>query len=104
MKLGKEDKYQFLVMQAKLSDLELVYAKSRDAWKKTFPMKPFTGFYQNELTREAYQTTNNIAKIFFWFAIVSILLIVTGLFELVSLTIQKKDRKRKSMNFIHLGK
>ena len=56
-------------------------------------MKPFTGFYQNELTKEAYQTTNNIAKIFFWFAIVSILLTATGLFALVSLTIQKKMKE-----------
>jgi putative ABC transport system permease protein len=93
MKLGKENRYQFLVMQAKLSDLELVYAKTRDAWKKIFPMKPFTGFYQNELPKEAYQTTNNIAKIFFWFAIISILLTATGLFALVSLTIQKKMKE-----------
>jgi ABC-type antimicrobial peptide transport system permease subunit len=93
MKLGKESRYQFLVMQAKLSDLELVYAKTRDAWKKIFPMKPFTGFYQNELPKEAYQTTNNIAKIFFWFAIISILLTATGLFALVSLTIQKKMKE-----------
>jgi ABC-type antimicrobial peptide transport system permease subunit len=93
MKLGKENRYQFLVLQARLSDLELVYAKTRDAWKKIFPMKPFTGFYQNELPKEAYQTTNNIAKIFFWFAIISILLTATGLFALISLTIQKKMKE-----------
>ena len=56
-------------------------------------MKPFTGFYQNELPKEAYQTTNNIAKIFFWFAIISILLTTTGLFALVSLTVLKKMRE-----------
>ena len=93
MKLGKENRYQFLVMQAKVSDLELVYAKTRDAWKKIFPMKPFTGFYQNEITTEAYQTTSSIAKIFFWFAIISILLTATGLFGLVSLTIVKKMKE-----------
>jgi len=93
MKLGKENRYQFLIIQSKISDLELVYAKTRDAWKKTFPMKPFTGFYQNEVTKEAYQTTNSIAKIFFWFAIISILLTATGLFGLVSLTIIKKMKE-----------
>jgi ABC-type antimicrobial peptide transport system permease subunit len=93
MKLGKENRYQFLVMQAKVSDLETVYAKARDAWKKIFPMKPFTGFYQNEITNEAFQVTNNIAKIFFWFAIISILLTATGLFALVSLTIVKKMKE-----------
>src|SRR5678810_1163737 len=70
-----------------------VYTKARDAWKKIFPMKPFNGFYQNEITKEAYQTTNNIAKIFFWFAIISILLTATGLFALVSLTVMKKMKE-----------
>jgi putative ABC transport system permease protein len=93
MKLGKENRYQFLILQAKISDLELVYAKTRDAWKKIFPMKPFTGFYQNEITTEAYQTTSSIAKIFFWFAIISILLTATGLFGLISLTIVKKMKE-----------
>lgn len=56
-------------------------------------MKPFTGFYQNEIKQEAYQVTNSIAKIFFWFAIISILLTATGLFALVSLTVLKKMRE-----------
>jgi len=93
MKLGKENRYQFLVMQSKIQDIELVYAKARDAWKKVLPMKPFTGFYQNEIKKEAYQTTSNIAKIFFWFAIISILLTATGLFALVSLTVMKKMKE-----------
>ena len=93
MKLGKENRYQFLVVQAKLADLETVYAKTKDAWKKVFPMKPFTGFYQNEIMSEAFTVTNNIAKIFFWFAIISILLTATGLFALVSLTVVKKMKE-----------
>jgi ABC-type antimicrobial peptide transport system permease subunit len=93
MKLGKENRYQFLVMQAKIQDIELVYAKAKDAWKKILPMKPFTGFYQNEIKKEAYETTNNIAKIFFWFAIISIMLTATGLFSLVSLTVMKRMKE-----------
>jgi len=93
MKLARENRYQFLVLQTKISDMELVYTKTRDAWGKIFPMKPFTGFYQNELTKEAYQVTNNIAKIFSWFAIISILLTATGLFGLVSLTVVKKMKE-----------
>ncbi len=93
LKLAKENRYQFLVLQAKISDLELVYSKTRDAWKKIFPMKPFTGFYQNEIKAEAYKTTKNIAKIFSWFAIISILLTATGLFALVSLTVLKKMKE-----------
>jgi len=93
VKLGKENRYQFLIMQAKIQDVELVYSKTRDAWKKILPMKPFTGFYQNEIKKEAYETTNNIAKIFFWFAIISVMLTATGLFSLVSLTVMKRMKE-----------
>ena len=93
VKLGKENRYQFLVMQAKIQDVELVYAKAKEAWKKVLPMKPFTGFYQNEVRQEAYDTTKNIAKIFFWFAIISVLLTATGLFSLVSLTVMKRMKE-----------
>jgi len=93
MKLGKESRYQFLVMQAKPKDVELVYTKAKNAWKKILPMKPFTGFYQSDITKEAYQTTNNITKIFFWFAIISVLLTATGLFSLVSLTVVKRMKE-----------
>jgi len=93
VKLGKENRYVFLVMQSKLQDVELVYTKVRDAWKKILPMKPFTGFYQNEIKKEAYETTNNIAKIFFWFAIISVILTASGLFSLVSLTVMKRMKE-----------
>jgi putative ABC transport system permease protein len=92
-KLGKENRYQYLVIQTKISDLELVHAKTKEAWKKIFPMKPFTGFYQNEIKAEAYKVTKNIAQIFSWFAIISILLTATGLFALVSLTVLKKMKE-----------
>lgn len=93
LRLAKENRYQFLVIQSNISDLELVFSKTKDAWKKVFPMKPFTGFYQNELKAEAYQVTKSIAKIFSWFAIISILLTATGLFALVSLTVLKKMKE-----------
>jgi putative ABC transport system permease protein len=93
IKLTRENRFQFLVVQAKTSDLETVFTKTRDAWKKIFPNKPYSGFYQNEIKAEAYNVTNNIAKIFSWFAIISILLTATGLFALVSLTVLKKMKE-----------
>ena len=93
MKLIKENRFQYLVIQAKNSDLTNVYARTNDAWKKIFPMKPFTGFYQNQITTEAYEVSKGIARIFSWFAIISILLTATGLFALVSLTVLKKMKE-----------
>ena len=93
LKLVNEDKFQYLVIQAKSADLTTVYAKTKTIWEKFFPLKPFNGFYQNEITAESYRVTSSIAKIFSWLAIVSILLTATGLFALVSLTVLKKMRE-----------
>jgi ABC-type antimicrobial peptide transport system permease subunit len=93
MKLVKENRFQFLIIQATTANLINVYAKTKDAWKKIFPMKPYTGFYQNQIKAEAYKTSKSIARIFSWFAIISILLTATGLFALVSLTVLKKMKE-----------
>ncbi|MGZ4094695.1 MAG: ABC transporter permease [Bacteroidia bacterium] len=93
MKLCKERRFQFLVVQARPQDLTSVYAGVKAAWKRLYPLKPFNGFYQNQVKATAYQTTNNIASIFFWFAILSVLLTATGLFALVSLTALKKMKE-----------
>lgn len=92
-KLGRENRYQFLVIQARPQDLTSAYAKAMDTWKRLFPLKPFNGFYQNEVKADTYRTTTSIATIFKWFAIVSILLTATGLFALVSLTALKKMKE-----------
>ncbi|MBC7828464.1 MAG: ABC transporter permease, partial [Chitinophagaceae bacterium] len=93
LKLVSEDRFQYLVVQAKPADLTGVFLKSKAIWEKLFPLKPFNGFYQNEITAESYRVTSSIAKIFSWFAIVSILLTATGLFALVSLTMLKKMKE-----------
>ena len=93
MKLSRETRFQFLIMEAKPKQLTAVYGKVQDAWKRLFPMKPFNGFYQNQVTAEAFQTSKSIAIIFKWFAIVCILLTATGLFALVSLTTLKKMKE-----------
>ena len=93
MKLSRETKFQFLIMQAKPEQLTAVYGKVQDAWKRLYPMKPFNGFYQNQITAEAFETSKSIALIFKWFAIVCILLTATGLFALVSLTALKKMKE-----------
>ncbi|HYK44778.1 MAG TPA: ABC transporter permease [Parafilimonas sp.] len=93
MKLSKEDRCQYLIVQARPENLTTVYNKTKAAWAKLFPLMPFNGFYQNEVTAEGYRTSKSIAQIFFWFGIVSVLLTATGLFALVSLTVLKKMRE-----------
>lgn len=93
MKLGRESRFQFLIVQARPQDLTKVFSEVKDVWKRLYPSKPFDGFYQNQVKAEAFRTTNSIASIFFGFAIVSILLTATGLFALVSLTALKKMKE-----------
>jgi len=93
MKLCRESRFHFLIVQAEPKNLTKVYAQVKDVWKRLYPAKPFNGFYQNQVKAEAYQATDSIATIFFWFSIVSILLTATGLFALVSLTVLKKMRE-----------
>jgi ABC-type lipoprotein release transport system permease subunit len=93
MKLAKENRYRYLIVSARPENLTGVYQKVREVWKKLFPLKPYNGFYQNEIKMEALQANKSIATIFFWFAMVSILLTATGLFALVSLTALKKMKE-----------
>lgn len=93
MKLVKENKLRFLVVAANAGELTGVFGKVRDVWKSLFPLKPFNGFYQNQLKAKAYQVSRSIATIFEWFGIVSILLTATGLFALVSLTTLNKMKE-----------
>ena len=93
MKLAKENRFQYLIIQAETSDLANVFGKTKDAWKKVFPLKPYTGFYQNQLTTKTLQVSAGIARIFSWFAVISILLTATGFFALVSLTVLKKMKE-----------
>lgn len=91
--MGKPENYAQLVIRTKPGETTNVHNKAKDIWKKLFPLKPFNGYYQNETAAQSLQTTSSIAKIFFWFAIISILMSATGMFALVSLTVLKKTRE-----------
>jgi putative ABC transport system permease protein len=93
MRLGRENRFHYLLISARPKDLAAVHEKVRAVWKATYPLKPFNAFYQNQVKEQAYEITASTATIFLWFGIVSILLTATGLFALVSLTTLKKMRE-----------
>lgn len=86
-------KYAQLIVRAKQGELINVYNQSKKIWAGLFPLKPFRGYYQSEATADSIRTNSSIATIFFWFAIISVLLAATGLFALISLTVLKKTRE-----------
>lgn len=90
---GSPDLYRYLIVQANPNSLRSVYDQLKAKWTTIYPLKPFDAFYQDELETEAQKVNESIATIFFWFAIISILLTATGMFALISLTILKKSRE-----------
>jgi ABC-type antimicrobial peptide transport system permease subunit len=93
MRLVDENGYQILVAQAKSKDLKSLYQATETAWKRLFPAEPFSGFYQDEMTANAFQVSSSIATIFSWLAVVAVLLSTAGLFALISLTLLKRMRE-----------
>ena len=90
--VGPED-YFNIVVRVKPGELTTTFEQMKTEWNELFPMREFGGFYHNEIGAEALNVTSNIAKIFSWLAIVTILLTVTGLFALISQTILKKMKE-----------
>jgi ABC-type antimicrobial peptide transport system permease subunit len=93
MTFVRPERYFNLVVRTEPQHLKTVFDDMRTAWNTNFPLKPFNGFYQDEVIAESVEVTVNIAKIMLWFAIISIFLTATGLFALVSLTLLKKMKE-----------
>lgn len=91
--LTSASQYRQLICRAKPGALNKVYDEARAVWAKLFPLKPFSGYYQSESLADSLRTNNSIAVIFFWFAVISVLLSATGLFALISLTVLKKTKE-----------
>lgn len=93
MRLTRPDRYVRVIIRAKPGELTSTYDQAKAEWAKLFPLKPFRGYYQDEVAAEALQVTSSIAVIFSWFAIIAVMLTATGLFALVSLTVLKKMKE-----------
>jgi putative ABC transport system permease protein len=93
MVLADPSKYSKIMIRAKPGSLNNVFAETKAAWAKLYPMKPFRGYYQDELAAEAANVNTSVATIFFWFAIISVLMAATSMFALVSLNVLKKSKE-----------
>jgi putative ABC transport system permease protein len=87
------EKYSQIIIRAKPGALSTVYDQTKAAWAKLYPMKPFRGYYQDEVAAEASSVNKSVATLFFWFAIISMLMAATGMFALISLSVLKKMRE-----------
>jgi putative ABC transport system permease protein len=93
MRLVKPERYTNLIIKARPGDLISVHDRVKAQWAQLYPLKPFRGFYQDEIAVDAMKVTQSISTIFTWLSVVAMLLTATGLFALVSLTILKKMKE-----------
>jgi putative ABC transport system permease protein len=91
--LSDPSKYSKIIIRAKAGSLDRVFAETKEAWTKLYPMKPFGGYYQDELAAEASNVNKSVATIFFWFAIISVIMAATSMFALVSLNVLKRSKE-----------
>ncbi len=87
------ENYARIIIRAKPGSLNMVYAATKAVWAKLYPMKPFRGYYQDEIASQAASVNESIATIFTWFAIISVLMAATSMFALVSLNVLKRSKE-----------
>jgi putative ABC transport system permease protein len=85
--------FSYLVARVPAAHQKEVYAELEKTWKRLFPYKPFDGFYQDQALAEAEDVSTTVAHTMAVFALVTILLAVSGLFSLISLNVLKRTRE-----------
>lgn len=88
-----ENEYQQLVIRANEEDLPEILAATQTRWKGIFPNKPFEGYYMEEVASEAINTNKGILIQFGIMALFALFLSVTGLYSIVSLTVNKRIKE-----------
>jgi putative ABC transport system permease protein len=91
--LADPAKYSKIIIRAKPGSLNNVFAETKAAWLKLYPMKPFRGYFQDELDAQASSVNESVATIFRWFALISVIMAATSMFALVSLNVLKKSKE-----------
>ncbi|MDX1910550.1 MAG: FtsX-like permease family protein [Saprospiraceae bacterium] len=92
IRCAPEAKLTYCILKTHPEDAQQVYADMEATWKKLFPYKPFAGFYQDEVLKQALEISNNLSTTLSWFSIVTLLLTISGLFAIISLNALKQWR------------
>ncbi|HEY4967273.1 MAG TPA: ABC transporter permease [Puia sp.] len=93
MVLVSPEKYSSIIIRAKQGSVRNVFEQAKIAWEKLYPTKPFMGNFQDNIASEASSVNESISTIFFWFAVISVLMAATSIFALVSLNVLKKSKE-----------
>lgn len=87
MEFADDGNFNFIIAKSNIEDVREVYDYLENDWNTNIPNKTFTGFFQDELMRNAKEINQNIIKIFGFLGIVAFILSSLGLFTLVSINL-----------------
>ena len=85
--------YQYVIVQADVTDIQEVKEYMEEAWKEVFPDRLTNVRYLNEQLGEAEEVNSNIKEMFVFLGLIAIVLSAIGLFSLVTLNIIKKMKE-----------
>lgn len=93
LKFEDDGTYSFMVAKTNVNNVKQVYDYLEQEWNSKIPNKTFSGFYQDDLLREAKEVNNNILLIFGFLGTVAFVLSCLGLFTLVSINLIKRTKE-----------
>ncbi len=91
--LSKPKGFGYMAIKTASADMLEVRESLRSSWKDHYPQIPFEHFFQDDFLANAMEANNNIQQTFSIFALVALLLAMTGLHSLVSLNLLKRMKE-----------
>ena len=65
----------------------------QDVWREVAPRREYTGYFQDEVFASMYRENNSIKKLFFFIAIVALVISCMGLFGLAAQNVARRKRE-----------
>ena len=108
VQLAPKENYRYLLVRFRSNDILAISEYLESEWKTLFPHVPYDGYFMDKLLAEEAKVNGSIRQVFFYIAIISVLISVMGLFALVSLNIAKRTkeigiRKVLGASIMHIG-
>lgn len=88
-----DDQCQLLCVNTDITELVTINNELSSTWKDIFPNKPYEGYYQQEALNEAEHINKGILKQFGVLSFFALFLSTSGLFSLVSLSINRRTKE-----------
>jgi len=93
IKLSNPEWYEYLTFRYNNMNNSSAMEYARNEWKSCFPELPFNAYYQDEFQSTSLRNSYTVSKFYLGVASIVVVLVVMGLFALVSLKLEKKTKE-----------